>query len=1006
MESFSKCLAVILAVLLLILAPVRAAARIQERRESEWFENRVREFAEETKRRGYLDLSRYERFCKDIGNSGVLWEVELIHAREKTGIREEVRTGNGIREDRMARMSFNEENRSHTHTSDCYTHTHTELTDDPGGRYYCTHTHSAECRSGGWSRIHFTVCGWCNLTIEMYQFNYNQSGQLTDSTPLYLPSGSRCPVCGRGLSGQKYSWRFYYSCGYSASVITDSVSVPASMKTPVPGSVQSGWFRNPLDGYTFGCYRYSVHSHEAEQCEKYLRKRTVPVICRKCGGIVGALVYEYDRNQTITGSYQPDEVYACCGAGSEADFGRTIEEYTYLCGLDSGWELICGKEVEAVTPVCDRVMLSLEPVTPGQTVYVGEAPDTQVYVNCLSGRRYTCKADTDFTADAPGTYEVSLYLEGYVENAGTQGRIGTAVTVTVIAREKKCDNGHTYRLEADGSDPGCPICRVTPERLEAVLERTEIYKGEEIPVESVAVTYLDGHTEHISEGYEISYDNTRTGNVNVTISYEGVRQIVSVLVRPNLTGVSAFPSSQNVIKYGEPGFLVTARYEDGSSRTVSEYELEGIRTDQVGVQKGRIRCQENGREVSCEVLVTVLPLSATCAYGHVYDRDADDVSWGCPTCRKTITGIEAAPSPIYGRIGDPLEITVIALYQDGHTEEIRNYESSYDAYHRGRQEVVIRYQGFEAAAEVILDEYISCPFCGREMRAEEDCDYCGRLPVRLLAEPPEQTIAPDEEPKFLVYAEYSNGYKERVIGYRHTFRQGITGIQTVEIFYGGLKTTVLVLVQDTGKYRCPSCGRESDRSGKEEVCPYCSRELVRIEAEPEGGNTVRKGTDLKARVILFYRAGNQEIIYSGYTVRNYDPMRIGVQNVEIWYQEKKAGMQIEVVEIPVEAECEEGHRYFLNPDGTDPGCPYCGSLEEETKDYLDIYYTAQIIEVLEQEGRYPLQKGDYFGIRLAKQSGSFAERLAALFWGGEGNPGRQIRYSVMIGEGEKQSGGI
>ena len=29
-----------------------------------------------------------------------------------------------------------------------------------------------------------------------------------------------------------------------------------------------------------------------------------------------------------------------------------------------------------------------------------------------------------------------------------------------------------------------------------------------------------------------------------------------------------------------------------------------------------------------------------------------------------------------------------------------------------------------------------------------------------------------------------------------------------------------------------------------------------------------------------------------------------------WYQEKKAGMQIEVVEIPVEAECEEGHRYF------------------------------------------------------------------------------------------------
>lgn len=1004
MESFSKCLAVILAILLLILAPVRALAHIQESRESEWYENRVREFAQETKRFGYLDRSRYERFCRDIGNLGALWEIELFHAREKAGIQD----GAGIAESpegRMARLSSGTSSGSHTHTADCYTHTHTELTDDSRGRYYCTHTHTSDCKSGGWSRIHMTSCAFCNLNIEMYQFNYNQNGQLIGSIPLYIPPGSRCPVCERGLSGQRYSWRFYYSCGFSVSTVTDSASVPSSMKTPEPGTVQSGWFREPLDGYAFGCYRYSMHNHEAEQCEHYLRRRTIPIVCKRCTGIVGALTYEYDSDHRMTGSYRPDRVFVCCGAGSEADPARSIEEYTYLCGLESGWELICGKEIEAVTPVCDRVMIAIHPLVPNQTIYVGEEPDTSVVVDCLSGGSYTDRADTDFSADAPGTYEAVLYLEGYADTARIQGRKSAVIRIEVLAREKECGNGHTYRLEADGSDPGCPICRVTPESLEVLLEKTVIYQGEGIPIQSVTVTYLDGHAQQLSGGYEVIYDASAVGDVNVAVSYGGIRQTVSVLVKPNLTGLSVLPARQNIVKYEEPGFLVTALYGDGSSAVISDYELEGIRTDQAGVQNGRIRYQENGKEALYEVVVNVLPLSATCAYGHLYDRDADDVSWGCPICFGTLTALEAAPSPVYGRIGDLLEITVIALYQDGHTEEISDYESSYDAFRKGKQEVTIRYQGLEAGVEVILEEYMICPFCGREIRADEECGYCGRLPVRLLAEPPQQTILLHEEPEFVVYAEYQNGYRERVIGYRNTFRKGVEGTQTVEIFYGGLSTAVVVTVEDTGQSVCPVCGGEYDRD-EGEVCPYCSRELVRIEAEPEGGRVIRRGTDLKARVILFYRAGNQEVVYSGYTVKNYDPMKIGIQGVEIWYREMKAELMIEVAEISDEMECEQGHLYDRNPDGTDPGCPYCLSRkEEQTKDYLDIYYTPQILEVLEREGSYPLQSGDYFGIRLVKKDGSFAERLITFLWGAQAGD-RQIRYSIMIGEGEEQNGGI
>ena len=951
MEGFSKALAVILAVLLLIMAPVRALAQAQTGKEEAWYEQRTREFVEEVGRLGYLSTDRYELFCKEIQGRGALWEIELIHAREKTGILEGNTGWNsswakGSSMTDVIRLAAGS-SAAHIHTEDCYTHTHTGKTDDSRGRYYCTHTHTAACQSDGWSRTHFTTCADCNITIDMYCYEYDKYGNQTDGYTIYIPAGSRCPVCNKALSGMQYSWTFYYTCGFSKSTVTSSTSVPSDFKTPQAGELQSGWFREPLDEYTYGCYQYSVHDHESDGCSGYRSRVTVPVVCRTCGAVVGALVDEYAEDGSVAISYRPDQVYTCCGTGSSVDYSQAIEDYTYVCGKSSGWELICGGEVEAVTPICDQVMLSITPVESVQTIYIGDNLNTEVEVVCLSGNTFIVQGNTAFSAEKAGTFAAEVFLEGYSDTAKKQGRKTAEILVTVLPKEKTCDNGHVYTLNTDGSDSGCPVCRTTVEEITVDWEKPEIYKGDSLPMEGITVTYLDGHTELIKAGYEVLYDREKTGTVLVEFQYKNGTAAAEILVKPNPVSLKITPETQNVVKYQAPRFLTVVLYEDGSSTTVEEYELTGIRTDQVGVQSGTVSYTENGHTIEQGVKVNVLPLSATCAYGHTYDRDSDDVSWGCPICRDTLIGLEAAPLTIYGKPGDKLALTVIAVYQDGHTQILDDYECSYDPTRIGEQTVTIRWREKETSVTAILEETRLCPECGREIGAAEACPYCAQIPIQITAEPPRQTILWGEEPEFKVFAEYQDGHKERIYQFSHSFREGTAGTQEVTIYYSGMMAKIWVTVKPSDIVICPECGEEYSRLENREGCPWCMAELMYIEAEPEGGAVLVRGSTLKARVVLHYRAGNQEIIYSGYTIKNYEPMKTGQQEVQIWYQEKVAGFSVEVVEALTEAVCEKGHHYFLNQDGSDPGCPVClGEERDYAKEYLDIYYTSQILEEL------------------------------------------------------------
>lgn len=113
------------------------------------------------------------------------------------------------------------------------------------------------------------------------------------------------------------------------------------------------------------------------------------------------------------------------------------------------------------------------------------------------------------------------------------------ITVNVVPRTKTCINGHTYNLNSDGTDPGCPYCKAwlksltikTPESGSLI-----IYHGTTLQQNGVALlaTYYNGNTEIVTDAYVDNLDKTYVGEQNVTISYKGMQVVLKVSVKSNL----------------------------------------------------------------------------------------------------------------------------------------------------------------------------------------------------------------------------------------------------------------------------------------------------------------------------------------------------------------------------------------------------------------------------------------------------------------------------------------
>jgi len=211
-------------------------------------------------------------------------------------------------------------------------------------------------------------------------------------------------------------------------------------------------------------------------------------------------------------------------------------EYINVCSFDHSlgvntWLTACGYSEDG-TADCDKIIVSIVPTHPTQTVYINDPLIITAVVTFKNGATKTVVCTTDFTtANVVKDQNVTLTYNYSVE--GKNFSKTCYITVTVIPRNKTCPKGHTYNLNNDGIDPGCPYCRAWVESLQVIRPATSpivITIGTSLQENGVTLlaTYMDGHTEEVTSGYTDNLDKNYFGTMQVTIGYKGAT--VTVLV--------------------------------------------------------------------------------------------------------------------------------------------------------------------------------------------------------------------------------------------------------------------------------------------------------------------------------------------------------------------------------------------------------------------------------------------------------------------------------------------
>ncbi len=257
------------------------------------------------------------------------------------------------------------------------------------------------------------------------------------------------------------------------------------------------------------------------------------------------IVAVYARYECGNGHSSKRAVYwywECSVCGDKYTFSYPPDMYAgQTCGytISSGYTLNCGKTAGAyytantqVYPICSQLVTLIIPTHAIQTVAIGDALITTARATYLDGSQKTVVASSSLLTNNPEqnisdtlTYSYSIGANEYSNTCN--------ILVTIIPRSKTCANTHTYNLNIDGSDPGCPYCEAWLKKIEIFTPASNnltIYSGTTLTQNGVTLlaTYLDGRTELVTNEYVDNLDMGYIGLQNVTISYKGLNITLSV----------------------------------------------------------------------------------------------------------------------------------------------------------------------------------------------------------------------------------------------------------------------------------------------------------------------------------------------------------------------------------------------------------------------------------------------------------------------------------------------
>jgi len=573
------------------------------------------------------------------------------------------------------------------------------------------------------------------------------------------------------------------------------------------------------------------------------------------------------------------------------------------------------------------------------------------------------------------------------------------VKVPVMGYYPGCTTYYSSPIRAEmcgQTEDNTPVCDRVVTSITATHPNQTVNKGETI-ITTATATYLDGHTGIVN--CTSNFNPNQEGNQIVTLTYTGLVRnakttgtitcTVNVTVKPSrtLSSITVLPAEQSIQKYSSPLFSVWASYIDGTNRILNsnEYTVTGFDASRTGTQNVTISYTEAEITESAAVCVNVTPLQRECRRCHnVYELNHDDSDPGCPFCKENIAGIEVVPDYIEITQGESLPVQVIATYEDFSKEAVEGWTSNFNPERVGLQIVTVEYGGYARDITVwVRERLITCPVCHSEYPASESsCPVCGERVVGISVDPQEITVNQYDPISLTVTAYFANG-DSRIVNEWSIDRDASTpGVYIATVSYKGVSATVKLNVLSVFSTECPVCGLIYDISKSPKGCPVCSEELVGIEAYLlSGTNLVQLGSSPAIAIIIVFRDEHREFAYENYTLEGFNPNELGVQTVKVIYKEFFTTIILEVVNTLDIITCPNGHVYYKNADGTDPGCPFCRSGNDTGKViYFDITYTSEIINTIYSAGKYNFLKGNYISVIVIKKDKSLLYKAQKMFF--------------------------
>ncbi|MHB8127497.1 MAG: hypothetical protein ACYDEX_00660, partial [Mobilitalea sp.] len=373
----------------------------------------------------------------------------------------------------------------------------------------------------------------------------------------------------------------------NASVLASAVNTPAAASHVHTEGCYTGHRHIGNGSVNGGCYTLpQAHSHISSCYQPYEYTHTHSSGCyssRTCGGTMSVsggggstnYVNGHCRGKTLTTSYGGYKCGSCgntgswgfiisesCGCGYSWSYsgsgGQCSQQIPYLsCTMSegvtySGSSIVCGKTDYTIESYglscglildtvidCGQIISSILPTHQVQTVALGDPLITTITANFLDGSTKVLVATTSYLTSSVVQNKIATLTYAY-SISGIAYSKTCNITVSVIPRSKICVNGHTYNLNSNGSDPGCPYCHAWLSSLTIVNPATgsiTIYKGTTLPGNGVTLlaTYLDGTTQYLYTEYLDNLDTQFVGTQNVTLSYKGKYVSLTVKTKRNLT---------------------------------------------------------------------------------------------------------------------------------------------------------------------------------------------------------------------------------------------------------------------------------------------------------------------------------------------------------------------------------------------------------------------------------------------------------------------------------------